>query len=232
MASASSVASSASALVIVLSILTLLGCQNPAAPPPQSSGADQSFTSIPPSTSASAPTLKLTPTPAPPPIATPIQKPAPTLVHAPTPLPPTGTPGVDCGPNCSWDFVPAVTSVEWIDLPTVSGNGNLTLKVKVGEKDRMTFPNQAGGGASNIALTNGGSQLYGMVIPPAPPGMTWNPTPGQWTADTYHLRARIFTVSARIDARTASQQDLTLCLWTGGQGSANRVLACIPVTRP
>ena len=165
---------------------------------------------------------------------TPLTLPTPMAMSSPpsTPQPRHGTPGVDCGPNCSWDFVPAVTSVEWIDPPTVSGNGNLTLKVKVGENDRMTFPNQAGGGASNIALTNGGSQLYSMVIPPAPPGMTWNPTPGQWIADTYHLRARIFTVTARIDAWTASQQDLTLCLWTGGQGSANRVLACIPVARP
>ena len=162
------------------------------------------------------------------------RSPTPTAMSSPppTPQPRTGTPGVDCGPNCSWDFVPAVTSVEWIDPPTVSVHGNLTLQVKVGENDRITFPNQAGGGASNIALTNGGSQLYGMVIPPAPPGMTWNPTSGQWIADTYDFRAQIFTASAQIDARTASQNDLTLCLWTGGQGSANRVLACIPVTRP
>ena len=175
-----------------------------------------------PVATASEPQATATPSP------TPTAMPSP----SPTPQPRPATPGVDCGPNCSWDFVPAVTSVEWMDPPTVSVHGNLSLKVKVGESDRMTFPNQAGGGASNIALTNGGSQLYGMVIPPAPPGMTWNPTPGQWIADTYHLRAQIFTASARIDARTASQNDLTLCLWTGGQGSVNRVLACIPVTRP
>ena len=268
----------ASALVIVLSILTLLDCQDIVWPPSWSFGTDALPTSTPAPTSASIPTLKRTPTPAqpptatpipqptstpapttasgptlkptltptpPPPTTTPVSQPTPMPVDTPTKRPPTkgplpaltpqpqhGTPGVDCEPKCSWDFVPAVTSVEWVEPPTVSESGKLSLKVKVGENDRMTFPNEPGGGASNIALTNGGTRLYGMIIPPAPPGMTWNPAPGQWVADTYHLHALIFTVSARIDVRTASYKDLTLCLWTGGLGAANRVLTCTPVTGP
>ena len=180
-----------------------------------------------------------TPAPTPAPTATPIPRPSPTPTPTKHPAVPTptrtagsGMDSVNCGPNCSWDFAPAITSVEWIDPPTVSGSGRISLKVKIGDRDRMTFPNQPGGGSSNIALTNGLTTLYGSVIPPAPPGMTWNPAPGQWVADTYHLRDRIFTVSARIDSQAASQRDLTLCLWTGGWGSANRILACIPVARP
>ena len=161
--------------------------------------------------------------------------PVPTATKRPFRPSPTKTQGaaeeVDC-PNCDWDFVPLVGGVEWLDPPKVLANGLLSLRVRVGEKEKLTFPNQPGGGASNIALTNGGTKLYGMVIPPAPPGMTWNPTPGQWVADTYHLRGGVFTVSARVDTRVVNQTGLTLCLWTGGRGSANRVLDCIMVARP
>ena len=168
------------------------------------------------------------------PASTPTSVSIPDVTKRPAPTPttkPQGKPDeVDCT-NCDWDFVPLVSGVEWLDPPKISANGGLSLKVRVGESDKLTFPNQPGGGASNIALTNGGTKLYGMVIPPAPPGTTWTPTPGQWIANTYQLDGRIFTVSARIDTRVASRADLTLCLWTGGKGSANRVLDCVRVAR-
>ena len=71
-----------------------------------------------------------------------------------------------------------------------------------------------------------------MVIPPAPPGMNWDPTPGQWVADAYKYRGRTLTVAVGIDSSAAGQSDLTLCLWTGGRGPGNRVLDCVPVERP
>lgn len=172
----------------------------------------------PPFRSVLAPTL----TPVPIPDAT--KRPTPT----PTTRPQEETDEED-RTNCDWDFVPVVTSIEWLAPPKVSVNGDLSLKGPLGEGDKLTIPNQPGGGYSNVALTNGRGRLYGAVDPPAPPGTTWTPTPGQWIADTYHLDRRLATASARIDTRVAIQADLTLCLWTGGRVSANRILDCIQV---
>ena len=143
-----------------------------------------------------------------------------------------GLDSVECGQNCSRDYEPLTSGVEWLEQPTVSETGVLSLKVRVGEDDLLTFPNQPGGGPSNIALTNGRGTLYGAIIPPARPGTRWNAEPGFWVADDYGLDVRTLTVVAQIDARAANQRGLTLCLWTGGQGAANRVLDCIPVERP
>lgn len=163
-------------------------------------------------------------------------QPSPIMVKRTTPSPAgeskQGLKEVDCGPKCSWDYAPAVSDVEWLERPTVSVRGVLSLRVAVGENDALTLPNNPGGGASNIALTDGGTTLYGSVIPPAPPGMTWNPAPGQWVSDVYSYHDSILNIRATINPKAASQPSLTLCLWTGGHGTANRVLDCVPVSRP
>lgn len=137
-------------------------------------------------------------------------------------------PQVDCGPNCERDYKPLNSGVEWLEKPTVSETGALSLKVRVGDDDHLTFPNQPGGGSSNIALTNGSGTLYGAVIPRG----RWKSEPGFWVADEYRFDAQTLTVVSQIDARAANQRGLTLCLWTGGKGDANRILDCTSVERP
>ena len=139
---------------------------------------------------------------------------------------------VDCEPNCQWGFAPTVSDVEWVKHPTVSANGTLTLTVRPGKDDKLRLPGTSGGGASNVTLTNGRSKLYGFVIPPASPGWTWDPAPGQWIASRYLYDGLTLSVSARIPANAANQRDLTLCLWTGGRWPGNRVLGCVSVERP
>ena len=105
---------------------------------------------------------------------------------------------VDCGPNCSGDFVPATSNVKWLQPPAVSSSGVLSLEVRISEGDHLTLPGGFGGGASNIALTNGSSTLYGFVIPPAGPGFSWNPAPGQWTADVYQYRDKVLILQRQL----------------------------------
>lgn len=137
---------------------------------------------------------------------------------------------VDCGPGCDWDYAPAFTTVKWLQGPTVTETGILSLKATIGDNDPITLPG-TGGGASNIALTDGGTKLYGYVIPPIPAGWSWDPKPGQWVAETYTYRNNTLTVSARINPSAANHKGLRLCLWTGGSHANNRVLDCVPVQK-
>ena len=74
--------------------------------------------------------------------------------------------------------------------------------------------------------------LYGAVVPPMPPGWSWTPEPGMWTADVYEYQGKVLRVTARISPGAAAQRGLTLCLWTGGGGQSNKILGCAPVVRP
>ena len=204
-------------------------------------------------TSATASNIKskppvLQPTDTPQPKATegPTRTPRRLLTAAPTKrsIPPTATPtrkptpisNTDgkslCYPKCDWDFVPLVSGVKWLQRPTVSAQNILTLSTQVGSENDLILPSVIGGGASNIALTNGGMRLYGSIIPPATGGWNWSPRPGQAIANVYQFQNGILNVSARISPDTASKPNLTLCLWTGGNSSHNRVLDCVPVRSP
>ena len=137
---------------------------------------------------------------------------------------------VPCSPNCNYDNVPVVGKVNWIEPPTVSSRGLLTLKAQLKEGIVLTVPSIGTG--NNITLTNGADVLFGTVLPPAGPGWSWDPSPGQWIAHTYNYRDNTLTVEANIDQNAADQADLTLCLWKGRRGNENEVLDCTKVQRP
>ena len=90
---------------------------------------------------------------------------------------------VDCR-DCQWDYEPAITTVKWLNNPSVTADGMLTVTAQLNESTRLILPGSRGGGASNIVLTDGGTRMYGVVLPPARGGWNWNPEPGQWIAQT------------------------------------------------
>ena len=137
---------------------------------------------------------------------------------------------VDCGPDCEWDHAPVVGYVKWIRKPEISPNGELTLTARIDDDHALILPGEYGG-ASNITLTDGGSTLYGIVLPPSQPGWDWDPAPGQWIATQYEYRNKTLSLKASIDPAAATHKGLTLCLWTGSNGPQNYILACTVVGR-
>ncbi len=174
------------------------------------------------------PTSTLTPTPA----ATATATPNPTATSRPTPTPlKEGLDPVDCS-NCAYDTVPLIGNVEWLEPPTVTAAGVLTLRAKIKEGYTLTRPGLTNH-KSNVTLTNGGDVLLGIILPPSGSGWSWGDDPGLWIAETHSYRDDILRVRANIDPKAANQAGLTLCVWTGGRSSAeNRVLACKSVERP
>ena len=136
---------------------------------------------------------------------------------------------VDCR-NCNYDIEPLVGSVTWLEQPTVSKSGKLTLKAQLKEGIALTVPGIGTG--NNITLTNGAEVLFGTVLPPSGAGWSWNPSPGQWIAHIYNYRDNTLTVEANIDPKAARESSLTLCLWRGKRGNENEVLDCTKVNRP
>ena len=170
------------------------------------------------------------------PILSPTKTPRPTRTPMPMPSEPPPTAAATqeglCDPKCDWDFVPLTSGVKWLQRPTVSAQGILSLSVQVGDGNDLILPGSTNGGASNIALTNGGMKLYGSIIPPASGSWSWTPRTGQSIADVYSFRDGILNVSARISAKIATQTNLTLCLWSGGTDAQSKVLDCVPVAQP
>lgn len=173
---------------------------------------------------------------------TPTLAPTATVTNTPLPVPTAtsraattanmeGLDPVDCS-NCAYDTVPLVGNVDWLEAPTVTGSGVLTLRARVKEGYTLIRPDLTNH-KSNVTLTNGGDVLFGLVLPPSGPGWSWGDDPGLWIAETHSYLDNILTVRADIDPKAASQEGLTLCVWTGGRSDAeNEVLACKQVDRP
>ena len=135
---------------------------------------------------------------------------------------------VDCS-NCAYDNVPLIGNVEWLELPTVTDDGVLTLRAGIRGGYTLTRPDFTNI-KSNITLTDGGKVLFGTVLPPSGSGWSWGDDPGLWIAETHSYQDNILSVRAKIDPKAANQEGLTLCVWTGGQTSEeNEVLACTKV---
>ena len=173
-----------------------------------------------------------TPTPKPVPTATPIQTPTVTATATLTPtLPSNKMDEIDCEEPCAWDNVPSTSSVEWIQEPRISANGELSLIAQIHEEHLLILPVRTNGGVSNVALSDG-PNLYGSVVPPSQPGWNWNPGPGLWVADTYTYQERTLTVISQIDPTAATHSGLRVCLWSGGAASEAYILACADIERP
>ncbi len=134
-------------------------------------------------------------------------------------------------PKCTLRYGPSAGHVKWLRKPAVSSSGELILAARIDEGHTLLLPDSGNGGASNIVLTDGGAALYGSVLPPSPPGWSWDPAPGQWIATRYEYRNGTLAVNAQIDHAASTHKGLTLCLWTGGQGAQNYILDCVPVDR-
>lgn len=135
---------------------------------------------------------------------------------------------VDCR-DCQWDYEPAISAVKWLSGPSVTADGVLTLTAQLNKGTRLILPGRSGG-ASNIALTDGGARLYGTVVPPARGGWNWNPEPGLWIARFYEYDGTTLNVLAKIDRVAAGHRGLKLCLWTGGASA--ELLDCVKVEQP
>ena len=135
---------------------------------------------------------------------------------------------VDCR-DCQWDYEPAISAVKWLSGPSITADGVLTLTAQLNESTKLILPGQSGG-ASNIALTDGGTRLYGTVVPPARGGWNWNPGPGLWVARVYEYDGTTLNVLAKIDRVAAGHRGLKLCLWTGGKSA--ELLDCVDVEQP
>ena len=136
---------------------------------------------------------------------------------------------IPCGPDCQWDYEPAISAVEWLNGPSITADGTLTLTARLNKGTRLILPGRSGG-ASNIALSDGGTRLYGTVVPPARGGWNWNPEPGLWIARVYEYDGTSLNVLAKIDRVAAGHRGLQLCLWTGGKSA--ELLDCVKVEQP
>ena len=185
-----------------------------------------------PATAGQAGSAQPTATARPTPTATPTGAPASTRPPEPASASDrNGLPAIDCGPDCAWDYRPLVGGVDWVQKPQISQRGVLSLAARIKDGYSLTVPGR-NGGSSNISLTDGGSTLYGSILPPAGPGWKWTPAPGQWIASIYEYRNRTLSVTARIAPEAVNHEGLTLCLWTGGVAQRGEILGCTTVERP
>ena len=120
---------------------------------------------------------------------------------------------------------------KWIQKPRISESGILSLAAKIKNGYSLVLPG-SDGGSSNISLTDGGSTLYGSILPPAGSGWEWTAAPGQWIASVYEYRNGTLSVTARIAPEAANHEGLMLCLWTCGTGERDEILDCVTVVRP
>ena len=228
------------ALVVVMAFQTV-GCFAPTAPPPVPTATPDIGAMVrsaiaaalnPTATPAATPTIPPTPRPTNTPIPTPTLRPTATPLPTPTPVP-DRLDEVACGPNCDTDYRPPWGYVEWIQGPSVSASGVLTLSARI--DDRMVLiPPGRNGGYHNVSLTDTSvldrdNRLYGSIVPP---GWNWTPRPGLWVADEYRYAGRVLSVSAKIDPAAAQHRGLELCLWSGGTREQNQILDCARVQQP
>ncbi len=188
------------------------------APPPQ-----QGPTSTP------KPMLVTTPTSTTRPTDTPVIA---TLAPTPTPVP-KRLQEVPCSPNCDIEYEPPWGYVEWMQGPSVSLSGVLTLTARIDERIDFITPDDDGG-YDNISLstrsaTGGTNPLYGSIVPPGP---NWVPEPGLWAASEYRYSNGTLTVRAQVDPAAATHHGLRLCLWSGGTREQNQLLDCKAIQQP
>lgn len=190
-------------------------------------------TASPAPTATAAPTLRPTYTSMPTPTFRPTNTPV-IATPVPTPSPiPERLPTVDCSHPCDSDFEPTRDYVEWARLPSVSSTGVLTLLARVDKGIDLIFPNEVGGGYSNIALTSSSHDLLGSIVPPSRPDWHWTPEPGLWIASEFRYSNNTLSVRAQIDPAAATHPGLRLCLWSGGENDEqNLLLDCVPVQQP
>ncbi len=118
----------------------------------------------------------------------------------------------------------------WVQPPSISPDGLLTLSVQVGELNSLTIPS-ASASTCNLTLTDSsGSLKYGSILPPAGDGWAWGSQPGYWVAQEYQYQYRVLTVRARVHTSLLQNSEMFMCLWTGG--STQRLLGSIPVSIP
>lgn len=163
--------------------------------------------------------LEATPTP------TPIPKPVPNRLQA-----------IPCDPlDCDLHMYGRMRGhvVEWVQGPSVTSSGVLTLSARIGGRATLVVPSDDSH-TSNIVLivrtfaSGHPNSVYGFIMPPG----DWDPKPGQWVADEYRYADRTLTVRAQTDSAAATHLRLQLCLWNGGRHEESVPLDCIPIRQP
>lgn len=162
-----------------------------------------------------------------------VQPPRVTVVPStPTPMP-ERLEEMQCGPDCDTDYRQPWGYVEWVQRPSVSISGVLTLSARIDE-GIVFIPPGGNRGYTNISLTDTSvlgrdGRFYGSIVPP---GWNWVPNPGLWIASEYRYSNRTLTVRAQIDPAAAKHPRLELCIWSGGTREQNQLLDCVRVQQP
>ncbi len=133
-------------------------------------------------------------------------------------------------PPCAWDYEPVISKVSWEQRPTLGVDGSFSFIARIEEGHSLVLPSRTQQGVSNVALV-AGTTLYGSVIPPAGPGYSWDPAPGQYIAHTYEYVGDRLTVEARLSGNLYSTPGMEMCLWSGGTTSQAYILGCTGVDK-
>ena len=173
------------------------------------------------------PTIPLAPTHRPTVIRFTVQPPRVTVVPA-TPTPESRRlQEVDCGPNCTSDYVPIWGRVDWISPPKISENGVIELVAVLDDGIDMGVLGTEHGAQFSVSDSDG--NLYGTIVPPSISGQEWVPQPGLWIAERFDYVANTLRVRARMDPVAAIHPGLRLCLWSARAEGERSLLDCVPV---
>ena len=113
---------------------------------------------------------------------------------------------------------------EW-DSFMVEESGRISFEARPDDTFRVPDVTGAAVYANVNYYTEGGEPPKGAILPRTP-GWSWNLDPGDVEARAFTYRQGILRVDATLDPAYTEAKGFTVCLWTGGTGGENKLLAC------